>query len=75
MRNHLVLKTHNPLIVQLDGILREKGMTLEEVSKKSGVTVHCIKDWGYRTTPNLRNFVAVAEVLGYDIKMEPRNEG
>jgi hypothetical protein len=71
---YLRIKTHDPVLIELDRIMREKRLTLTELSRRSGVTDACIRDWGARTSPRLANLVAVAEALGYRVKLEPIND-
>ena len=43
-------------------------MTMHDLSKRSGMNKDTIRNWRYRSTPNVRDAEAVLNVLGYTLK-------
>lgn len=56
---------------ELKGIIRESGMSVCEISKKSGVATQTIYDWLNKDkTPSLDSAQWVLNAIGYNISLE-----
>lgn len=72
-------KFGNPCVVEALGpvkdmnlIRKRKGLTLQTVGDKAGVSISQIRNWiNDGTSPSLRSFLWVLEALGYTIKLVP----
>ena len=62
-----VAPSAHPLVHWLFHEMYEQQISTKDMGTKSGVRHYTLTDWRIRTTPNLSNFEACANVLGYTI--------
>ena len=61
-----------PLVGEFFRLMVEKGLSAEEVSRRSGVSNAGISSWRTRTQPMVGNLEAVLNVLGYELHIRER---
>lgn len=65
-----------PIVVRLYNIANDEQVSFEELERRSGVGRITISTWGHRTAirrePNLYNFEAVLNALGYELMIVKR---
>ena len=59
----------DPLVKQLLYIVDEQGLAIAKVADRSGVSFQTILRWQNSNIPNLYNFRAVLQSIGYDLKI------
>jgi|TARA_B110000444_G_C18807256_1_gene580652 transcriptional regulator with XRE-family HTH domain len=59
----------DPLVKELLNLCDEQGLAINKVAKKSGVSFQTILRWQNSNIPNLYNFRAVLQSIGYDLKI------
>lgn len=59
---------------QFIDLLRASDMTLSEISRQSGVTIECLREWGLRTDARIGNFEAALRSLGYRLEIVVDND-
>lgn len=65
-------QSHDPCVWRLFGLMRHRNISLEALANKSGVARKTLVSWLYkRRSPNLRNFRAAANAIGYEIVLVP----
>ncbi len=65
----------SPLIRRMMQIVKEQQAALIDISKRSGISYATIRSWpSQRRVPNILNFEAVINSLGYEIKIVRRKE-
>ena len=64
------------LIDQIRQAKKESGLTREELAHRSGVGFNTIKKWLFKngTLPKAADLEAVANVLGYELKLVKREQ-
>lgn len=65
---YAIPKGANPLIGFLFKQMNEQGITMKQLSKKSGVHNATIGRW-FRHEPTMLNYEACLNVLGYNLKI------
>ena len=64
----------DPLVKELLNLCDEQGLAINKVAKKSGVSFQTILRWQNSNIPNLYNFRAVLQSIGYDLKIISKDE-
>lgn len=64
----------HPLVRQIFEAAQQEGISLRDLSSRSGVNARTIADWLTRGSPGLTNIVAVAHSLGYNLTLTRRRE-
>jgi len=66
-------KTNVAVVRQLFEIIDDSGMTMKAVQQQSLVSIQTLAHWRAGTTvPYMREFCAVADMLGYDLMLKKR---
>lgn len=53
-------------------LIRASDLTMQDLSRTSGITIQCLKEWGLRTDARLGNFEAALNTLGYQLSITPK---
>ena len=64
---------YDPLIKELLNLIDEQDFAINYVADKSGVSFQTILRWQKSSIPNLYNFRAVLQSIGYDLEIK-KNE-
>lgn len=65
----------HPLIHQLFSLIISRGLRLGDVSRVSGVAIRTMWDWREKSKkPSLPDVIAVANALGLELVLQPREE-
>lgn len=74
-RGKLPVPEHAPALVRaLIERANEQKTTLKEIAERSGLQYKTISEWRYRRAPNLPNFVAALNAIGFDLAVVPLKE-
>lgn len=72
-RGRAMIGTNLPVLKDLFAHIDASGLTMAEISKKSGVHSQTIQNWRRgRTGINLPNFQAVAGAIGLDVVLQQK---
>jgi hypothetical protein len=63
---HQQIHVH-PMIQLLFDTVKERDMTIVELSARSGVSRHAIYDWAHRRNASLTNLIACLNAVGIDL--------
>ena len=70
-RGSLPIPPHvHPLVRALVEKLNQQQTTILEVALKSGLHPQTVSGWRYHATPNIRDFQAAANALGYELGLK-----
>ena len=64
----------DPLVKELLNLCDEQEIAINKVAEKSGVSFQTILRWQNANIPNLYNFRAVLQSIGYDLKIIPKDD-
>ena len=64
----------DPLIKELLNLIDEQDFAINYVADKSGVSFQTILRWQNTSIPNLYNFRAVLQSIGYDLEIKKRED-
>jgi hypothetical protein len=64
----------DPLVKELLNLVDEQGLAINKVAQRSGVGFQTILRWQNSNIPNLYNFRAVLQSIGYDLKIISKDE-
>lgn len=64
----------DPLVKELLNLVDEQGLAINKVAQRSGVGFQTILRWQKSNIPNLYNFRAVLQSIGYDLKIISKDE-
>ena len=60
-----------PLVARFFDLLHRSGNSRTGVSRSAGLGVNVVSEWGRRSVPNINNFEAALNVLGYRLEIVP----
>lgn len=70
---HLAIKTAVPLLQELFDIAWKQGTRQQDIAAAARVSPGAVQNWKKgKADPTLRNLEAVADVLGYELVLKPR---
>ena len=61
----------HPLVYQFAVICRDSDLSLSRISKNAGLAETVVHGWFNHYTPNVTNFTAALNSLGYDLAIQP----
>jgi DNA-binding phage protein len=62
----------NPLIVRLVELINDGGIDSFELCRRAGLGTGAIHAWRHHSNPGVNNLEAVLNALGYELKIERR---
>ncbi len=70
-----ICKSNHPLIRKLHELRKKKNVSQERLAKHAGLNRNAVLIWEHGNgTPNLMNFEACVNALGYDLLLRERND-
>lgn len=73
-RSLIVAENAHPLVKQLFEIIHRERMGLFDLAERSGVNRNTIQNWRKHFTPSIATFIAVLNVLGYELKIVKKKD-
>lgn len=67
-----IVPSHHRLIYQLCDIMKDDRWSANSVAKKAGLTQGAINRWRLGLNPNIANFEAALNVMGYELVIKER---
>lgn len=71
-RPHRIPTNVHPIVRRLFELMHEEQLGVLDMSERSGINRNTIKDWKARSIPNVLNFDACLNTLGYELAIRKK---